>query len=228
MSINKKQFSGAEASKQEYVYNEIRRRIIDNVYKPGTRLVERSIGEELNVSRTPVREAFKRLEQDGFVQISGRGALVSEISIDNMLEIFEMREALEKMAIKLFLLKANNEMFERLENCAREQQAAYDKGDADLYMKKDMEFHNLIAEGSKNGRLINGIRGIYDQVSMLAISAENDAALLTMAVKQHNEIMAAIKSRDIQRAENAITNHIVDTKKYHISKQLGLSDGLFT
>jgi DNA-binding GntR family transcriptional regulator len=214
--------NGSDISKQEYVYSVIRKQIIENKYKPGSMLVERTISAELNISRTPIREAFRRLAQDGFVSITpGKGVFVAEISIDNMLEIFEMREALEKMAIKLFLLKGNNEMFQLVEQCAEEQQKAYRDGDGELFMKKDMEFHNLIAEGSRNGRLMNGIRGIYDQVQMLAISVEKDPVLLEMAGRQHAAILEAIKSRDIAKAEEAMMNHIEQTKIYHLSKQLG-------
>ena len=164
--------NGPDISKQEYVYSVIRKQIIENKYKPGSMLVERTISAELNISRTPVREAFRRLAQDGLVSITpGKGVFVADISIENMLEIFELREALEKMAIKLLLLKGNNDMIKLVEQCAEEQQEAYKNGDGELFMKKDMEFHNLIAEGSRNGRLVNGIRSIYDQVQMLAISA---------------------------------------------------------
>jgi DNA-binding GntR family transcriptional regulator len=209
-------------SKQEYIYNVIRKQIIENKYKPGSMLVERTIGAEFNISRTPIREAFRRLAQDGFVNVtSGKGVFVADISIENMLEIFELREALEKMAIKLLLLKENNDIIRQVEQCAEKQQDAYKNGDGKLFMQWDMEFHNLIAEGSGNGRLMNSIRGIYDQVQMLAISVEEDPVLLEMAGKQHAAILEAIKNRDVKKAEEAMMNHIVETKIYHLSKQLG-------
>jgi DNA-binding GntR family transcriptional regulator len=212
----------AGVSKQEYVYNVIRKQIIENRYKPGSMLVERTIGAELNISRTPVREAFRRLAEGGLLNIRpGKGVFVADISIENMLEIFELREALEKMAIRLLLLKGNNDMIKLVERYAEEQQEASENGDGKLFMAKDMEFHNLIAEGSGNGRLTNAIREIYDQVKMLAISAEDDPALLKMAGEQHAAILAAIKSRDIEKAEEVMMKHIVETKIYHLSKQLG-------
>jgi DNA-binding GntR family transcriptional regulator len=222
MIKKEKSVNGYDSSKQEYVYSVVRKQIIENKYRPGSMLVERTISADLNISRTPVREAFRRLAQDGLVTITpGKGVFVAEISIENMLEIFEMREALEKMAIKVLLLKGNNAIFELVEQCAEEQQKAYEDGDGSLFMKKDMKFHNLIAEGGGNGRLMNSIRSIYDQVTMLAISVENDPDLLKMAGMHHVAIYEAIKDRDVAKAEEAMMNHIVETKMYHISKLLG-------
>jgi DNA-binding GntR family transcriptional regulator len=212
------------ASKQQYVYDEIRSRIIDNKYVPGEVLLERAISDELDVSRTPIREAFRRLESDGFVKIiPHKGVFVSGVSIDDLLEIFEFREALEKMAVRLFIAKANDATFKRIEKCSDEQLKAHKDGDRDRFMKKDMDFHRIIAEGSNNNRLISGISSIYDLVNRLAMAVENDPLLVDMAERHHRSLIGAIKKRDIDAAEKAMEVHIREVKEYHISRQLGMS-----
>jgi DNA-binding GntR family transcriptional regulator len=212
------------SSKQEFVYQKIKKRILDGRYHPGMMLVERNLCGEFDVSRTPIREALRRLESDSFVKIiPQKGVFVTEISIENMLEIFELREALEKMAVKLFLQKAGDDTFEQLEKCYREQTAAYEEGRSDLYMIKDMEFHLIISKGSNNARINSAIQGIYDLVSMLAVSVENDPVLLKMAVKHHTVIMDAIKRRNSEEAEAAMAAHIITVKDYHITRQLGIA-----
>jgi len=212
------------ATKQEYVYDEIRKRIIDNIYKPGTMLIERSISDELGISRTPVREALRRLASVGLVNIlPQKGVFVTDISISKLIELFELREALEKMAVKLLIQKADDELFKIVETCAKEQLQAYKDGNADLFMRKDMEFHNLIAKGSGNARLADNIADIYDLISMLAISVKNDGSLLKLAWKHHERILRAIRNRNTNEAEMAIMRHIVEIKEYHIVKQLGIN-----
>jgi DNA-binding GntR family transcriptional regulator len=209
-----------QTTREEQIFQDLRTRIINNSYKPGTMLVERKICEEYNISRTPIRGAFRRLADAGFVQIiPQKGVFVMEISIDAMIELFELREALEKMAVKLFVQRAGKDILRQVSAGVEEQNEAYRIGDHNRFMKRDMEFHKLIAEGSGNTRLADTICDIYDQISMLAISVEDDAELLNMAMLHHQAIFDAIQRGDADAAETAMMRHIVETKEYHIIKR---------
>jgi DNA-binding GntR family transcriptional regulator len=205
-------------TKQKWLYNQIKKAIIDNEYPPGTMLVERSLCDKYEISRTPVREALRQLANEGMVeQIVGKGAFVAEISFENMVEIFEMREALEREAIKLFIIKNDPKLVERLRECI-EAQTECENTDPVKFMDKDMESHFIIAAGAKNKRLLSALSTIYDQIEMMAISVENDENLRKMAQEHHRKILDAVLSRDIQSAEQSIVEHIVGVKKYHMSR----------
>jgi DNA-binding GntR family transcriptional regulator len=205
-------------TKQKWLYDQIKKAIIGNEYLPGAMLVERSLCEQYEISRTPVREALRQLANEGMVeQIIGKGAFVAEISFGDMIEIFEMREALEREAIKLFIIKNDTALIEKLQECF-ETQIKYEDSDPVKFMDKDMESHFIIAEGAKNKRLTAALATIYGQIEMMAISAKNDENLRKMARGHHQKIMDAILKQDIPLAEQCIVEHIVAVKKYHISK----------
>jgi DNA-binding GntR family transcriptional regulator len=208
-------------SKQQFVYNEIKKRILENEYAPGMMLVERAIGEALDVSRTPIREAFRRLEQDGLVQIKQNvGVFVTEPSIENVIEMFELREALERMAIKLLIMKADETTLPKLFKIHADLIEAYKNNDPIMYMKHDMRFHMSLAKESKNSRLKSEIQSIYEIITRWAVSVAEEPNLMNMAAEQHESIMNAIEKMDIVAATAAIEDHIIGMKDYHIQKYL--------
>jgi DNA-binding GntR family transcriptional regulator len=205
-------------TKQKWLYEQIKKAIIGNEYLQGAILSERSLCEKYEVSRTPIREALQQLANEGMVeQIVGKGAFVAKIAFEDMIEIFEMREALEREAVKLFIIKNDAKLAERLQECFKTQRA-YEDVDPAKFMDKDMESHLIIAEGAKNKRLLAALTTIYDQIKMMAISAKNDEGLRKMSRGHHQKIMDAVLKRDVQTAEQCIVEHIVEMKNYHISR----------
>jgi len=207
-------------TKQQWLYSKIKKAIINNEYLPGTMLTERALCDKYDVSRTPIREALRQLANEGMVQhIIGKGAFVAEVSFENMVEIFEMREALERQAVKLFILKDDGTLASELAKCFKEQMT-YENTDPVKFMEKDMDFHFLIAEGAKNKRLVYALETIYDQIEMMAISAENDENLREMAGRHHQDILDAVRKKDVELGERCIVEHILEVKKYHMSKYM--------
>lgn len=207
-------------TKQQWLYSQIKKAIINNEYLPGTMLTERALCDKYDVSRTPIREALRQLTNEGMVQhIIGKGAFVAEVSFENMVEIFEMREALERQAVKLFILKDDGTLALKLKKCF-EEQMTYENTDPVKFMEKDMEFHFLLAEGAKNRRLLYALETIYDQIEMMAISAENDENLREMARSHHKRILDAVREKNLDIGEKSIVDHILEIKKYHMSKYM--------
>lgn len=210
-------------TKTQWIYSEIRKAILNNVYLPGTMLVERVLCDKYDVSRTPIREALKQLINEGLLcQIVGTGTFVSEESFEDMIEIFEMREALEREAIKLFIIKDNDILINKLEECYKTQMIC-ENSDPVNFMERDMDFHFIIADGAKNRRLIYALEMIYDQIRMMAMSAENDGNLRSMARLHHQKIIDAVRKRDVELGEKCIVEHIIEVKKYHMSKYIASS-----
>lgn len=213
--------ANVKETKYHIVYFALKDAIINNKYAPGTMLTERELCDTYNVSRTPVREALRQLANEGMVElVIGRGAFVARPSIENMIETYEIREALEKMAIKLFIMKSGGSLNERLVQIFKEQ-SIYKDSDPQLFMKKDMEFHYIIAEGARNKQLFNMIKVVYEQVKFLAFSGDNDLKLRNLALANHQAIVNAVLEGDIQKAEQSVVDHVAEIRSYYLSKYMG-------
>lgn len=206
-------------TKQEIVYQFIRTRIFNYEYTSGTQLTEESLCEQLGVSRTPVREAIRRLISEGLLEITpGIGLSVPPIRLDDMIEIYEVREGLERLAVKLFMEKCRPESIDRLVTCLHHQETAFAKDDYVEFMQSDMQFHHVIYQGALNKRLNNAADAIYDQINRMAVSVQNDPELRKMAIADHRIICEAIINRDIASALKATEEHNQKVKLYHLKQ----------
>lgn len=206
-------------SKKIIAYNGIKQLIKEGTFARDTPLVERQLCEVLEVSRTPVREALRELANEGLVEIiEGKGVYVKRIDYKDMIEIFELREALEMMTIKLFLERAGQYEVQRFEELMEEQEEAYQKEEHAKFMKNDMKLHNLIAEGAQNSRIRQVISNIYDQIQQMAISVKDDSTIRDMAIRAHRSILEAIKAKDVEQAQKAMAAHVVEVKEFYKDK----------
>ncbi len=206
-------------SKKGLAYEQIRSMIIDGEFQSGALLVERNLCDRLHMSRTPIREALRELASDDLVEvIDGKGAYVKRISFRDMVEIFELREALERMAVKLFMERAEPEQLDQLSQLMEEQQLAYETNDHDAFMDIDMRIHLFISENSKNERLEREIASIYDQVRSMAISSRDDKLIRDMSLADHKKLVSAILDGDSEAAQDAMVEHIVNTKTFHMNR----------
>ena len=124
MTVDKRERMGA--TKKKYAYDEIKKLIIENEIPKDAPLVERQLSELIGLSRTPIREALRDLANDGMVEIiEGKGVYVKGIDFKDMVELFEVREALECMAIRLFVERIDNYYFGNLSRIIKEQENAY-------------------------------------------------------------------------------------------------------
>ena len=203
-------------SKKQLAYNGIREMITNGELKKDTPLVERQLCGILGVSRTPVREALRELANDNLVEIiEGKGVYVKQVEFRDMIEIFEIREALECMAMKLFMERKEAEDIETLKQCFFKQEEAYKNEAYDKFMKVDMQFHALISDGARNKRLRDEISNIYKQVRQIAIASKDDEEVRNFAMKAHKKIIGAVLEDDKQKAQDAIVEHIVEVKNIH-------------
>lgn len=205
-------------TKKQIAYKGIKEMVISGL-PAGTPLVERDLCEKLNVSRTPVREALRQLANEGLVDmIDGKGVFVAKIRFEDMVEIFELREVLESLAVRLFVNRREPVLVDMLNELMVRQEKAYEDDDHPALMDCDMEFHELIAKGSRNKRLYEMIVSIYNQIRQMAISVQDDQKIRDLAVKSHRQIMDAIKKSDEEEASRLMAQHIVETKQYHIER----------
>ena len=203
-------------SKRETAYAILKRKIINNSLKPGEPLNERILTQELQISKTPIREALQQLEKDGFIEnISHKGSFVSRISAQDVREIFEVREILECAAAKQSALKAD---LNKLEGIKRKfESIERENGKTPLsLLKAGDQIHNYIFECLQNNRLIEIYQRLQDHIGRIRIYFVHqfDPNRLDEASKEHKEILDALIARDPLRAENATRTHLRNGLEY--------------
>lgn len=204
------------SSKKEIAYQGIKEMLLSGRFNSSETLSERQLCQELNVSRTPVREALRMLANDGMLEIiEGKGVVVRKVNLRDLIEVFELRLALEALAVQLFIERAADSDIKELRNIFDTAEQALAQGDRKTFMDHDMKFHHYIARGSKNTRLSQTIFNNYDQIQLMAVSVRDDIELCKTASAQHRAIMEAIERRDKQAAVSAMMEHIQQTKQYH-------------
>ena len=151
---------------REIVYEELKRQILIGEIAPGTRMMEVELADDMGVSRTPVREAIRKLEKEGLVSIEPRrGAYASDISIKDMVDVMEVRQDLEGMAAGLAAAKATDSEKAELITATEEYRNAVESGDVEEIIKWDEAFHKLIVNCSGNKTLVQ----LVSQVQELAL-----------------------------------------------------------
>lgn len=195
------------------LYDRLKLMIVAGELASGAPLVERTLAQRLGVSRTPVRETLFRLESEGLVDlVEGRGAFVASYSIEDMIEIYEIREGLEPIAARLCCPHVRDEDLDHHEEQLKRYRARPDlrAEDPEKWRRLGQEFHNLFIHGSKNQRLIRTIESMRDQIELFrglgrTINPKSD---VRSAVDEHWEILLALRARNPQDAEKAVRAHL--------------------
>lgn len=200
---------------REVVFESVRGAIISGVLKPGERLMEVQLAEKLGVSRTPIREAIRKLELEGLVIMMPRkGAYVADLSIKDITDVLEIRATLEGLASSLAALRITDEEIEQLELNAMQFHKAIEADDFDGIVQADIDFHDNIFKATRNDKLMqinNNLREQVQRFRIMYISKSNKSMDLA---KEHFEIADAISKRNIDLAEKLAKKHIDNAEKY--------------
>ena len=200
-----------KVSCQKMAYNYLRKVIIEHELAPGSPVVEQEISNHLEISRTPVREALRQLEIEGLLQVNPvRGYYVTEINVLDVIEIFDLRLALELLALKTSIYKITPDEIEEVEaelarlneNCSPEN-----------FYDSDRHLHDLITHTSCNHRLVYFLSIINSQVERFRYIASMKPERLQHSREEHEEILKYIKEHDFEKAEAALTLHINHVKE---------------
>lgn len=206
-------------TKKEYVYDDIKSLIIKNKISKEEPLGVKELCEQYDVSRTTIREALEELMHEGYVKRKNRvGFFVTKIGYQDMIEIFELREALEVTAVKLFVERIDNNRKEQFERYVLLQEKAYFQDDQEAFMENDMKIHSLIVKGAQNRKLENAIQAIYSQVRLMALEAKDDRKICGMAHTSHKKLLKCVENDDAEQAQQVMREHIMQVKNYHKEK----------
>ena len=179
--------------------------------KPGERLREIQLADKMGVSRTPVREAIRMLELEGLVKmVPRRGAEVANITESDLQDAFEVRNALEKLAIELACERMTSEQIDRLKANAKEFQEAANQNDAEKLARIDEEFHDIIFEATNNQRLIQLLNNLRQQFYRYRLECLKDKNSHQSLLEQHMTIIDNIENKNVEAATANITAHITN------------------
>ncbi|HPR23703.1 MAG TPA: GntR family transcriptional regulator [Bacillota bacterium] len=194
---------------REIVYEELKMQILKGQIEPGTRMMEVEMAEEMGVSRTPIREAIRKLEKEGLVTIEPRrGAYASQISTKDIVDILEVRQNMEGLAAFYAALRMSYQQKEELKKVSEAYNAAVAAGSTPDMIKYDTVFHHLIVEGSGNKILVHMVEQLQELVLRFRYIYYDDFRRAEKMPAEHKEIFDAIKSGDTERARTAADVHI--------------------
>lgn len=200
---------------KDLVYLELKHKILTGEIVSQTRLMEIDLSEKMNVSRTPIREAIKRLADDGLVKVEPRrGAYVANISIKDMLDVFEVREDLEGFAAKLAAERINDEQRAELRTIADEYAAALETGDKDVIIELDEKLHNAIVACSGNETLAELVSYVQELSLRFRYLYYNDLSLYETTAEQHKNIIEAINEGRGEDARREADEHVKALKVF--------------
>lgn len=207
---------------REVVCESLRDAIRKGILKPGQRIMEIKLAEELGVSRTPVREAIRKLELEGYVvMMPRRGTYVADMSIRDINEIFEIRTALESLSNGLAAEHITEDELEHLQRLLvviggyiKEYEDGPDREAAmDKIVKTDIEFHDLLYHAARNNRLVGIISNLRDQLTRFRTLSMSYPGRLEATLDEHREIVETIANSDGRAARKAAVHHMENSEK---------------
>jgi DNA-binding GntR family transcriptional regulator len=194
---------------RDIVFEHLRAAIISGALKPGERLMELQLAEDMGVSRTPVREAIRKLELEGLVSmVARRGAYVSDLSIRDIAETFEVRAALESLAAGLAAERIVPEELEQLERVLVEIGTCEQQGTIERMVELDEEFHALLFAATRNSRLSQIISNLREQIARFRRSSLSTPGRIKAVFQEHKSIVEAISDRNSSLAQALAREHI--------------------
>lgn len=190
------------------VFERLEHAILTGEYKRGEVLTELALTESLGVSRTPIREALLRLEDENLVEASGRGVVVLGITNEDLLDIYVIRERIEGLAASLAAARRTEEELARLSEAISLQEYYVGRSDADHIKSQDSEFHELVYRLSGSRVLYDTLLPLHRKVQKYRKSSVQNNSRAEASLAEHKEIFEAIAKGDAEAAERAMSLHV--------------------
>lgn len=194
---------------RDVVFNTLRQAILRGELKPGERLMEIQLANKLGVSRTPIREAIRKLELEGLVlMIPRKGAEVAEITEKNLRDVLEVRGALEELAVRLACDRIDKEGIENLKEAAKDFESILDSEDITKIAEADVAFHDIIYLATDNQRLIQLLNNLREQMYRYRVEYLKQKEWHPKLLAEHQDIIQAIENRERDKAASITSQHI--------------------
>ena len=204
--------AGTEKSLRGQVFDKIRSDILNGKYKRGEELVESSIGKELGISRTPVREAIRQLELEGLVQlVPNKGAFVTGISEKDVRDIYLIRARLEGLAARMAAKNITPELLDAMEETVVLSEYHAKKEHYEQVCEMDSKFHKLLYKASGSRILEHTLTDFHQYVQRVRTASIMKKRRMEKSNDEHDAILTAICEHDEEKAELVATRHISNT-----------------
>ena len=194
---------------RDVVFNTLRQAILRGELKPGERLMEIQLANKLGVSRTPIREAIRKLELEGLVlMIPRKGAEVAEITEKSLKDVLEIRRALEDLAVRLACEKITKEELKELKKAGDEFKKVLKSQDITEVAEADVRFHDVIYMATDNPKLIQLLNNFREQMYRFRVEYLKKAEVRPQLLAEHDEIIKYITEGNKEEASRVVTRHI--------------------
>lgn len=198
---------GAALADQAYL--SLREAILAGQLVPMTPLSVPEVARRLGISRSPAREAIARLAAEGLARVEPRrGAVVARITVEDLNEIYEVREVLEGLACRLAARLIDDGQLAELEAVITKHRAAIEAGDVDAHMASDQEFHRIVRAVAENGRLTESLGRLQGEIRVAMNTTHRLHGGMRQALAEHEEIFEALQRREPEVAEEVARRHI--------------------
>lgn len=200
---------------RDVVFKTLRQAILRGELKPGERLMEIQLANKLGVSRTPIREAIRKLELEGLVlMIPRKGAEVADITEKSLMDVLEVRRALEELSVQLVCDRITEEEIKELIAAAEEFKKVLKSNDITEIAEADVRFHDVIYFATKNQKLIQLLNNLREQMYRYRVEYLKNEDVHSQLIREHEEIIEHISKREKEEAARIVCKHIdnqVDT-----------------
>ena len=194
---------------RDVVFHTLRHAILRGELKPGERLMEIQLANKLGVSRTPIREAIRKLELEGLVlMIPRKGAEVAEITEKSLRDVLEVRSSLEELAVDLACERISESQIEELKVAATAFAETLKTGELTEYAEADVRFHDIIYDATDNQRLIQLLYNLREQMYRYRVEYLKRQEVHQTLLEEHDYIIQCIEKRNKECAKTAIRMHI--------------------
>lgn len=205
---------------RDVVFNTLRQAILKGELAPGERLMEIQLAEKLGVSRTPIREAIRKLELEGLVlMIPRKGAEVAKISEKSLKDVLEVRRSLEELAIELACQRMSEADLDLLERAQAAFQKALRSSDAMEIAETDEAYHDVIYNCTNNTRLVQILNNLREQMYRFRLEYIKDEDKRQILLIEHEKILKALRGRHVLEAKSAVREHI-DNQEITVLKNI--------
>lgn len=196
---------------RDVVFNTLREAILKGDLKPGERLMELQLASKLGVSRTPIREAIRMLEQEGLAVTTPRkGAEVAKMTLKDMEDVLEIRDALDELAVRIACQKITDEQLKQLEDVKELFEKNTQTNNVKNIAEADVSFHDVIYEATGNPKLVTLLNNLREQVYRYRVEYIKDPKNYPTLIAEHEAILESLKNRDVKNAVEAMHVHVAN------------------
>lgn len=194
---------------RDVVFNTLREAILKGELKPGERLMELQLAAKLGVSRTPIREAIRMLEQEGLaVTIPRKGAEVAKMTEKDMQDVLQIREALDELAANIACEQITKEQLEELIDAMHEFEESTQTGSIRRIAEVDVKFHDIIYQSTGNPKLVSMLNNLREQMYRYRVEYLKDAKNYPTLLKEHQEMVEGLRTKNKEKVTKVMQQHV--------------------